>query len=311
MEMIFLSNFNNSILKSLKEKFVEINTDIVFDSVMTSPKREFYVSNLGDNLCEPLLGMHQDEYNRGSGNELNQKMRALHSSSALTVNLLGNNSIFFKKNSLIPAGEYSIEYEKQLRTLNVKGKPANLDAKLLCVEEKIVLFLEIKMTEWMFNSPSKLKNAYLIQDNYYNKESFDAFNKVFQSLISNVTDPGVEKKSIYERYDVFQMMKHIIGIYNEMRKNENVGLNKVRLINCVWKIDNHISLGNSVSNNYKKRYKKYISEVEDFKTKIQPLVLLFAESNIDFDIIFMSFDEFLNMVEKSEQQSAYLKRYFL
>lgn len=103
----------------------------------------------------------------------------------------------------------------------------------------------------------------------------------------------------------------MLGIYNEMRNSKYNEYNKVRLINCVWKIDNHLNLRKHASDTYMKRYSKILSELEDFKTKIQPIILLFAERNIDFDMIFMSFDKILNIIEKSNEELAYLERYFL
>lgn len=305
----FMDDFNNKILTALKRKFVAIKPECKFDSIMASSKREFYLSNLDDNLFQPMTKEHLMQYSDGSGNELNQKMRALHSSSAMTVNLLGNHSIVFKENPIVSEGTYSIEYEKRLRTLNISGQPANLDAQLLCPEEETAIFCEMKMTEWLNSSPGKLKNAYLEQENYFYPESFAPFNRVFQSLIDSRAANGSDNKSIYKRYDAFQMIKHMLGIYNEMCNGEHNEFNKIRLINCVWKIEDCLNLGERASDIYMKLYSKFISEFEDFKKKIQPIILLFSEKNIDFDIIFMSFDEFLNIVKKSDQELAYLERY--
>lgn len=306
-----MSNFTNKVLTALKEKFISVNPGAKFDSVMTSPKGKFYLDNLDGNLFEPMLQVHQEQYNRGSGKELNEKMRALHSSSAMTTNLLGNNSIVFKTNLIIPKGTYSIEYEKQLRTLKVKGQPANLDAQLLCFEERTVVFCEMKMTEWLFNSPGKLRNAYLKQENYYYPESFLPFNQVFQSLIACPPARVSDNKCIYRRYDAFQMMKHTLGIYNAMRSNEYDEFNKVRLINCIWQINNHVKLGKKASDTYMKYHSQELIEFEDFKIKIQPIISLFADINIDFDVVFLSFDEFLNIAEKPDEQIIYLERYFI
>ena len=52
--------------------------------------RQFYLARLEDNLVRPLSARHRAEYARGSGGELEGKMNALRSSSAMTFNLLGN-----------------------------------------------------------------------------------------------------------------------------------------------------------------------------------------------------------------------------
>ena len=56
-------------------------------------KQPYYLKNLADNLEHPMEHTTEDAYGSGSGNELRVKMRALHSSSALTFNLFGNDAV--------------------------------------------------------------------------------------------------------------------------------------------------------------------------------------------------------------------------
>ena len=44
---------------------------------------------------------------------------------------------------------------------NSNGRPANLDAFLYCDYKKEAIACEMKMTEWLFDKPGKLRNAYL------------------------------------------------------------------------------------------------------------------------------------------------------
>ncbi len=304
-----MANFKNEILVALKEKFVMIKEDATFDSLMSSSQRQFYLEDYNGNIFEDMVPSHEKEYVRGSGSELKLNMRALRSSSAMTYNLLGNNSVTFKPNNIIPEGPYLIEYEKQLRTLKGNGKPANLDAQLLNVEKETVIFCEMKMVEWLFNSPGRLKNAYLAKENYLHDESFTAFNEVFESLIDHSSASSSDNKCIYKRYDAFQMIKHTLGIYNAVKNGEYDKFHEIRLINCVWKSDSSSNLESEIYEKFKKYDIKHLNEFEDFKIKIQPIISLFSSMNVDFDILYLSLNEFLALIDKSSEQLKYLERY--
>ena len=103
----------------LKENFEQVVGTKKFQD--TSEARSYYLSNLADNLCEPMEDDAVKAYGQGSGNEIaSGKMNALRSSSALTYNLFTNKSAKITNQTGIARignGIYSVEFEKQYRTL--------------------------------------------------------------------------------------------------------------------------------------------------------------------------------------------------
>ena len=135
-----------NILKQVGHELTESNTDRNYPDT--------YYNSYSENLFEPMWEQHQKEYDVGSGGELNPsgkrpaKMASIRSSSAMTFNLLGNDTIVMKENNIgHTPGKYKITYEKQIKTIrNGRGqRPANLDALLVSENEDELIFCEMKM----------------------------------------------------------------------------------------------------------------------------------------------------------------------
>lgn len=109
---------------------------------------------------------HAAEYGDGSGNELDSKMQALRSSSALTFNTFGNGPVALNGDCFLPKGTYSVAYEYQLSTLVRNPNPANLDARLVRDNDGCAMHFEFKMLEWLTSQPAPLRPAYLDPENY-------------------------------------------------------------------------------------------------------------------------------------------------
>jgi hypothetical protein len=127
---------------------------------MAISARQFYLKDLWDNLIEPMSAQTWSSFKNGSGNPLNT-MPALRSSAAMTYNLLGNTHAKLRGNERIDSGAYSVTFEKQLRPLRKGegGLPDNLDAYLYCDKHKDTAACEMKMVEWLFSVPGKLRRA--------------------------------------------------------------------------------------------------------------------------------------------------------
>lgn len=257
------------------------------------------------------------QYKAGSGNELQDKMRALKSSSAMTYNLLGNNdNITLIKDKTICAGIYSVEYEKQFNTLktSLRGKPANLDAFLYCGDNEQAIACEMKMTEWIFNRPGKLRSAYLNESNYEDKASAKVFIDIAQKLIVlsaiDSQNPLGEKQypCVLKQYDGFQMFKHMLACYNYCRKQE-IPIKKLSLVNCVWEIPFIGTLSTHSSEKYKKQEIIEHKEFEAFYDIMQPVKQLFKSMGIDFNICYYSFHDFMGIIRLSKKDKNYLERY--
>ncbi len=303
-----MDNFRNRVLTVLKDNFMKVHPDAEFDEEMSSSRRHFYLGYLEDNLIEPMAENHTEEFEKALGNQLTYKMRGLRSSSAMAFNLLGNNYISFKPNERIPEGKYCIEYEKELPTLK-DAEPASITAELSCRADQTVVFANMNMTDWLFKSPGKIKDVYFKKENYIHPESFKAFNEVFESLMDCELSSIFDTNTVYNRYDAFQILKDALGIYNAFYESQYDGYKKVVLLDTLWQIESPKKLGKQAQDQYEAFHAEMLREYEDFKVKFKPVVQLFGDINIDFDVILLSNTEFLELVEKSDEQLDYLKRY--
>lgn len=306
-----VDNFSKSILDALKTQYEVVNGPTRYDTSMKSAQAIYYFPTIEKNLVEPMDDRHKNEYSSGSGNELHTKMRAIRSSSAMTFNLLGNDEVKIKKNGMFLNGSYRIEYEKKMPTLRVSRQPANLDAYLCSEDGKEGIFCEMKMTEWIFNRPGMLKEAYLNKENYLDNGGYDVFSNVFKNLIKSTAINGTDYNSIFTRYDAFQMMKHTLSIYNSFKEGQFKEVKKATLINCVWEMQNPQILGTKYENKYRLCLEKEHLEYEIFRKKYQPIIELFKGIGISFEMKYLTFFQFLNILDKKQEQRNLLERYVI
>lgn len=152
------------------------------------PARKFYYRCYKDNLIYPMAPKHFSEYDAADGKEMKSKgitpakMASLTSSSAMTFNILGNNTAVMKPGQSFAQGVYDISYEKQMYTLNKGSNPANLDAFLSNRDAGEAVFCEMKMLEWL-STTNALKEAYYNREYYFDKKAFDSvFSKIVEAL---------------------------------------------------------------------------------------------------------------------------------
>jgi hypothetical protein len=304
-----------TILKELKKKLTsqgKINDlDFIRPGVFNTNQVDFYLDDYNKNLIRKMSVNHYQEFLVGNGQEFDDnekpaKMKSLHSSSAMTFNILGNDSIEILPNqSGIKDGVYSVQFEKKLPTLKKSNAPANLDACLLHEDKTSVVFCEMKMFEWFDkNRKMDVAPAYHNVLRYYDTDAFSVFNEVFKQLVVS----GIV------RYDVLQMMKHTLGIYNilfksKMSDGEFSKVDSVTLLNCVWEVTKPDSLGKS-----KKQYMVMIREEHngfaEFYNLYQPIVKLFKmRLQIDLRLLYINHHDFIALIKKSSVEMNYLKRY--
>ena len=279
---------------------------------------EYYLYSLNDNLIKPMNRYVYGSYCNGSGNELESKMKALRSSSAMTYNLFNNHSLVslksYPKNN-ISSGKYTVEFEKQMFTLDESKTtmPANLDAFLTCGDT--VVACEMKMLEWFSTNNSVLKSAYVTEscyDSVSQGKVFEAFRSFAAHLIDKneqiVVDEEIkEYKTYFKRYDCFQMFKHILACYNYCAKHKNI--KKLTLVNCVWEIKNPDSI-KSLPQSYKTISNEEHAEFKLFKDLSCKAKIVFADIGVDFNVEYIPYYEFAeNVVELSDEEKEYLKRY--
>ena len=168
-----------------------------------------YVESVEDNLLPGVsLDMFQDDLEGGSGNELEGKFKAVHSSSALAVNCFAP----FKKDpsKLFLAGKTGftkIQFEKQCPT-GLGGTPPNLD--LVAESDTDVVGVESKFLEYLTPKRSHFATS-------YRKDNLPQAEDCWLDLIEEL------KKSDPQNLDAAQLVKHYLGLRKQY-PNKNITL---------------------------------------------------------------------------------------
>jgi hypothetical protein len=175
-----------------------------------------YLDSSEENLLQPLSPLARIAFEQGNGSELKDrgnspaKMRALHSSSALAVNVFDywslRESLPLTKALEVEHATGPLQFEKKYPT-GLRGNPPNLDV-VLPLQSGITFAIESKFTEWLApksGSASPFKNKYFESDN-------DLWHRVglpeCQRLAQDVqvgTEPFVH-------LDAPQLLKHALGL---------------------------------------------------------------------------------------------------
>ena len=305
-------SFQAAFMSALKSRYVEVFGDREFGGTESERQGPHYLKRLEDNLVMPMGEQHVAEYSRGSGGELDGKMKALRSSSAMTFNLVGNGPVRLNGRNGLPAGTYAVEFEHQLPTLEKNPHPANIDAKLESEDGEIAIYCEMKLAEWIFGKANGLRVQYLEPDRYLvPSSSASVFREVFASLCEGEQDDGGVLSPRLGRYDAFQMLKHMLAVYTEANRRAESGepLPKtVLLLNCVWEMESPGKLGR-----YEATYRAFEAEehaqYREFAEAVQPIVDLFADMGIDFGVRYLSLAEMIDSLDLEPSHRSALERY--
>jgi hypothetical protein len=288
--------------KVLRELGKELN-----EQVADSNHPYSYYRDVSYNLFVPMCDKHKDEFEKGSGGELTAsgkkpaKMASIRSSSAMTFNLLGNCSVNFLENNGagINAGEYDIEYEKRLKTIKKSNSPANLDAFLEAKDGSGFIFCEMKMLEWLRKSSNELAASYKDEHNYESQEDADKFPMAIDEIEKEF------KNGTFKSYDVWQMFKHTVAIYNFMKKPNCRG-KKVTLLNVVFEPDTAF-MSDKARADYEERIKSEHKGFDAFRNALEKSKIIKS----DFDVKYLSVKDFMDCIEMSDVKKRYLRRYTL
>ncbi|SEA18484.1 PGN_0703 family putative restriction endonuclease [Selenomonas ruminantium] len=277
---------------------------------LDADNQNYYFTDYRENLLDKMSNEVCKAFAKGSGNELQRKMAAVYSSSAMTFNIFGNGPVEVKKNTCgWSVGKYTLQYERQLPVLKRGGK-ANLDAQL--TNEKEIIFFEMKMQEWLFYKPSKLAWAYLHDEKrYYNGEMFP----VVKNLIENITpDSTTDLKNYsckYKHFDAFQIIKHIIGIYNGVvgRQDEFTKAEKITLVVGYWTVPLGIlqKMPKDISGKYKEIEKTMQKEMNSFDKLLPTIKDRFKAVGVKFDLKVMTVEEIITALGKANNKK--IQRY--
>jgi hypothetical protein len=173
-----------------------------------------YTATLTDNLIAPMSQIVQNVFSRGQGNELESKMMALHSSSALVYNFfeywrgrpLGPLEQVLTAECCQPCELMNFEYEQTFPT-GLRGVPPHLDVTLFGRNDKKIA-VESKFTE-----PYGKAKVAAFQESYFPDEAGLWDNRGLLACQQLAMDLQKGMAS-YSYLDAHQLLKHILGLAN-------------------------------------------------------------------------------------------------
>lgn len=179
-----------------------------------------YVSTAEENLLPGVnLDDFEKDFQQGSGNELENKFLAVHSSSALAANTFApwRNMPF----DLFLCGHYGFEeivFERKCPT-GLSGMPPNLD--LFLRNDSVTIGVESKFLEYLAPKPPKFSAS-------YNRDNFPNVEEAWWNVLEN------KRGGKAHNLDVAQLIKHYLGLRNQMR----IGEQQVILLYLFWEPTN-------------------------------------------------------------------------
>jgi hypothetical protein len=182
------------------------------------------------------------DLDNGNGNELENKFKALYSSSALGVNFFG----FFKKNrtkfSIFGEKDFNCaQFEKKLPT-GLNGTAPNLDFYL--ENDNFIIGFESKFLEILTPKQPKFSASYS-----------DSFLSTIESGLPKILN-HYRANNTKTYLDTAQLIKHSIGLLN------NKGNKKAKLIYIYWEPLNAKDFP---------EYKQHKEELDNFEKQITTL----------------------------------------
>lgn len=321
-------DLKSNILNQLKSK--RFSPNISFKDLKILKKVSntmFYVQpSYLDNLylLEKDFSKYKKYFDKGNGKELlkkkklgnNCKMQSLGSSSAMIVNLIGqenDNLLSIKSNNLgVPSGEFYVSFERKFRILKTSHGliyPPNVDGFLLSKDKKTAVLIETKMLEYINSSKSEENPEYLKKNNYF--KNGEHFVNCFLKAKEMFSDTSL---------DYSQLLKHIIGFSNAKVMPDNCfkiydfnteDLSKIEnvcLLNIVWRMKDE---SNPLYKDFKKRWDEETRSINQLDRVAKLLIEATGNSFKKISVKFVPFDEFINIVDYSNKHRKYLDRYFI
>ena len=282
----------------IEEDFLDVN-----DNNKTQ-KCIYYLRRYEDNVF--ACKNHSEDFDNGRGGEtkFNKRwqvipMASLRSSAALTWNIFGDEkTCLLKQKWNLSAGEYVLNYEWN-KSETIPGHYANLDA-YLHNDDNCHLFVEMKMLE-----PLTRSHPFNSIDRYLEK---DICPEAFQKAIIDFQ----KKEPLF--FDAFQMIKHLLAIYNYCKKMEYKKRQKVVLLNCHWEPSEDYKNKHSFYSNrtisLEETYKEFKKTADRFVAMLDGDInfkALFNDIKVDLELAYCKHDELIDIVGKKNDR--YLERY--
>jgi len=164
-----------------------------------------------ENLSQPLSASAHATFSKGKGSELNGKMRALHSSSALVVNVFDywtdHSREPLRKAIGIDATIIGLEFEFTpqwpLTTI-----PPHLDV-ILWFDNDQIAAVESKFTEWLLPKSTEFGKTYFTSSPRWTKCGLPKC----QALVESIRD----EREVFRHLDAVQLLKHSLGMSTQFR----------------------------------------------------------------------------------------------
>ena len=175
-----------------------------------------YVREVEANLYQPLSGRARRGYERGKGGELRGNMGALHSSSALVVNLFDywtdrDKSPLLSALGAGPAGDVALDFEAPFPT-GLGGTPPHLDVSIK-QNSGFVHAVEGKFTEHLGRATrgkSKFLESYFPRTGgLWAQRGLPACQELAEELWAEERHGGRQR---VEYLDPRQLLKHALGL---------------------------------------------------------------------------------------------------
>lgn len=181
-----------------------------------------YLGSCKDNLFEDLSSSAKEAFTQGEGNELKSKMKAMHSSSALAVNVFHywatkeetertplRVALSIQEDALIvPCKDVNIKFEFHPSWPLSTIKP-NIDVLYGAACKGIGI--ESKLLEWLGSHAASFGESYFKHDELWNVHNLPKCQKLVHALVANPTK--------YKHLDVAQLLKHSLGLATHFGRN--------------------------------------------------------------------------------------------
>lgn len=174
-----------------------------------------YTELVDDNLFQPLGLSATDDFVGGQGDELAQKLRALHSSSAIAVNAFH----YWQQSDEIgtlarimswPANAKGLRFEYKFdKPPDIPGYRPNVDVAILYPDGSEIPFIgiESKFVEPYRDRPSTLKSAYLLST------VWDRFEMpALRSLARLLEQSANDTKRPFKHLNAAQLLRHLVAM---------------------------------------------------------------------------------------------------
>ena len=175
-----------------------------------------YVQEVEANLWKPLSDRARQGFERGAGSELSGHMRALHSSSALAVNIFDywtdrDKAPMLSALGIDPKGGTLLDFEAQFPT-GLPGTPPHLDVAM-SLSIGFVVGIEAKFTEHLKRATrgkSDFKTSYFPKfGELWNEKGLPDCQTLAEELRAEELGGGRQR---FEYLDPRQLLKHALGL---------------------------------------------------------------------------------------------------